>query len=62
MQCKMAIAMIVKNFDLTVNEKTQDHPLQLDPNQSLNIKIGGLWLNFEPKLKKLDTKYGAIPE
>lgn len=56
MQCKMAIVMIVKNFIMTVNEKTQDHPLELDPNESLNIKIGGLWLNFEPKLKKMESE------
>lgn len=56
MQCKMAIVMIVKKFILTVNEKTQDHPLELDPNESSNIKIGGLWLNFDPKLKKMASE------
>lgn len=55
MQCKTAIVMIVKNFILSVNEKTQDQPLKLDPNESLNIKIGGLWLNFEPRLKIMET-------
>lgn len=55
MQCKTAIVMIVKNFILSVNEKTQDQPLKLDSNESYNIKIGGLWLNFEPRLKIMET-------
>jgi hypothetical protein len=48
MQSKAALAAIVKNFELSVNEKTQDNPFVIDPKQFLNIKVGGLWLNFKP--------------
>jgi hypothetical protein len=48
MQSKAAIAALVRNFEMSVNEKTQDNPLVLDPNEFLNVKIGGLWLNFAP--------------
>lgn len=46
LQSKAALAAIVHNFEMSVNEKTQDNPLVLDPNEFLNVKIGGLWLNF----------------
>ena len=47
MQSKAALAAIVRNFEISVNEKTQD-PLVLDPKEFLNLKIGGLWLDFKP--------------
>lgn len=46
MQSKAAIAGIVKNFKLSVNQKTAKK-LILDPKEFLNIKVGGLWLDFE---------------
>lgn len=56
MQCKLALTTIIKNFILTVNEKTQDAPLLIDPNEALkNVKIGGFWINFEPIIKTLET-------
>jgi hypothetical protein len=48
LQSKAALAEIVRNFRITVNEKTQDNPLIIDPKEFLNIKVGGLWLNFKP--------------
>lgn len=47
MQSKAAIAEIVRNFEITVNDKTQQ-PLIIDPKEFLNIKTGGLWLDFKP--------------
>lgn len=47
MQSKAAIAHLVKNFEITVNEKTKQ-PLTIDPKEFLNIKIGGIWLDFKP--------------
>lgn len=47
MQSKASIATIVKNFEMSVNEKTADK-LILDPKEFLNLKIGGLWLDFKP--------------
>lgn len=47
MQSKAAIAGIVKNFKISVNDKTQ-HPLVLAPKEFLNVKVGGLWLDFKP--------------
>lgn len=51
MQCKVAVIEILNFFILTVNEKTHDDPLEIDPQETLNNKIGGLWLNFEPLIK-----------
>ncbi|KAL7036967.1 hypothetical protein ACKWTF_009020 [Chironomus riparius] len=48
LQSKAALAAIVRNFEFSVNEKTQDNPLIIDPKEFLNIKVGGLWLNFKP--------------
>jgi hypothetical protein len=45
-QSKSAIAGIVKNFEISVNEKTQ-HPLEMDPKEFINIKKGGLWLDLK---------------
>lgn len=46
MQSKAAIAMIVKNFDFSVDPKTK-FPLEVDPKEFLNAKIGGLWMKFK---------------
>lgn len=48
MQSKLALAGLVHNFEMTVNEKTQDNPLIIDPSEFLNIKKGGLWIDFKP--------------
>ncbi|CAG9805403.1 unnamed protein product [Chironomus riparius] len=48
LQSKAALAAIVGNFEVTVNSKTQDNPLVIDPKEFLNIKTGGLWLDFKP--------------
>lgn len=47
MQSKAAVAEIVRNFEISVNNKTQ-RPLIIDPKEFLNIKSGGLWLDFKP--------------
>lgn len=47
LQSFAAIAGIVKNFRITVNEKTAKK-LIIDPKEFINIKIGGLWLDYEP--------------
>jgi cytochrome P450 len=47
MACKAAVVNIVKNFKLTVNSRTSEE-LRIDPNEFLNIKQGGLWINFKP--------------
>lgn len=46
MQSKAAIAEIVKTYELSVNEKTQ-LPLTMEETNFLNVKKGGLWLNFK---------------
>ncbi|KAL7036962.1 hypothetical protein ACKWTF_009015 [Chironomus riparius] len=47
MACKAAVVQLVKNFKITVNSRTSEE-LRIDPNEFLNIKKGGLWLNFKP--------------
>ena len=44
---KRGISEVVKNFELTVNKKTQQ-PLVHDPKQFMIMPIGGLWLDFKP--------------
>lgn len=47
LESKAAIATIIKNFELSVNEKTP-RELVIEPIGFLNDKIGGFWLNFKP--------------
>jgi hypothetical protein len=47
-QSKAALATIIKNYEVTVNRKTQDNPFVIDANEFLNIKTGGIWVNFKP--------------
>lgn len=47
MQSKAAIADIVRNFEIKVNNKTQ-RPLIIDPKEFINVKTGGVWLDFKP--------------
>lgn len=47
MQSKAAIVEIIKNFKISVNSKTEK-VLVLDPNEFMNVKKGGLWLDFKP--------------
>lgn len=46
-QSKAAIVELINNFELSVDPRTQDNPLVIDPNEFLNIEVGGLWLNFK---------------
>lgn len=53
MQSKAAVVEIIKNFNISVNKKTE-LPLVIDPKEFLNVKKGGLWVNFKPaKMFKL---------
>ncbi|XP_037052040.1 probable cytochrome P450 28d1 [Bradysia coprophila] len=45
-QSKAAVAEIIRNFEVTVNPKTQE-PLVLDPKAFILLPTGGLWLNFK---------------
>lgn len=47
MLSKSAIVQLVRNFEITVNRKTQK-PLVMDPKEFLNVKAGGIWLDFKP--------------
>lgn len=47
LQSIAGVAAIVKNFEITVNRKTAKK-LVLDPKEFVNVKIGGLWLDFKP--------------
>lgn len=47
MQSKAAVAEIVRNFDISVSTKTQV-PLVIDPKEYINVKTGGVWLDFKP--------------
>ncbi|CAG9806372.1 unnamed protein product [Chironomus riparius] len=46
-QVKAAVVEIIRNFEMSVNEKTQ-RPLIIDTSTFLNAKKGGLWLNIQP--------------
>ncbi|RZC38640.1 p450 domain containing protein [Asbolus verrucosus] len=45
MQVKAALIHIIKNFIVTLNNKTQV-PLKLNPTYPMMSPVGGLWLNF----------------
>lgn len=49
LQLKAAIFEIVRNYKITVDPKMSlDEELEIDPDELLmNMKKGGLWLNFE---------------
>lgn len=51
MQMKRAIYEVVKNFELSVSDKTVQ-PLRMDPKQLFTAAVGGIWLNFEPILEQ----------
>lgn len=46
LQSKAAIIEIVKSFEISVNHKTAKD-LVIDPQEYMNIKTGGLWLDFK---------------
>lgn len=46
-QSKAAIVEIIRNFDLTVNEKTK-LPLIFDPKEFILMPEGGYWINYKP--------------
>lgn len=45
LQVKMAIVVIIKDFDIRVNKKTKE-PLEIDPKYFLLLAKGGIWLDF----------------
>lgn len=45
-QIKLGVAQIIKNFELSVNSKTQ-LPLTYDKWYIMLCPIGGLWMNFK---------------
>lgn len=45
-QAKAGLIEIVKNFEISVNKKTQE-PFVLDPKEFMTMPIGGIWLNFK---------------
>lgn len=47
MQSKSAVAAILQNFEISVNGKTAKK-LVIEPKEFMNIKVGGLWLDFKP--------------
>lgn len=47
MQSKVAIIEVIKNFKISVNDKTEKK-LVNDPAEFMNVKRGGLWLDFAP--------------
>ncbi|KAG5671154.1 hypothetical protein PVAND_001367 [Polypedilum vanderplanki] len=46
MQSKAAVIEIVRNFELSVNDKTQK-PLKIGATEIFNVKSGGLWLDMK---------------
>lgn len=48
LQLKLAVYAIVRNFDITVNREMTNDELEIDPEELLmNVKKGGMWLNFK---------------
>lgn len=47
MQSKAAVAEIIKNFKITINEKTEPG-FVIDPTEFMYIKKGGIWIDFKP--------------
>ncbi|XP_037827151.1 probable cytochrome P450 28c1 [Lucilia sericata] len=49
-QCKSAISSLIKSFRVKLNTKTQ-HNYRLDAKSFLALHAGGVWLDFENRLK-----------
>lgn len=47
LQTKAAIVEVLKTFKISVNSKTAAN-LVFDPAEFMNIKKGGLWIDFKP--------------
>lgn len=45
-QAKAGLVEIVRNFELSVNRKTQE-PIQLDPKEYFSLPLGGIWVDFK---------------
>jgi cytochrome P450 family 28 len=45
-QSKAAIVGIVKNFEISINDKTPKEQV-IDPKEFINIKVGGFWVDFK---------------
>lgn len=46
-QMKMGISELVRNFTLSLNEKSSADVIY-DPKTFINYPVGGVWVNFEP--------------
>lgn len=44
-QSKVAIVELIRNFNITVNGKTQQ-PILIDPKEFITFPKGGYWLNY----------------
>ncbi|KAJ6638130.1 putative cytochrome P450 28a5, partial [Pseudolycoriella hygida] len=58
-QSKAAVAEILRNFEVTVNTKTQE-PLVLDPKAFLLLPIGGLWINLKALEYRTKSPYVGV--
>ncbi|XP_065338079.1 cytochrome P450 6B1-like [Cloeon dipterum] len=48
-QIKMALAIVLSKFRLTLNELT-NQPLRFDPKTLISTPLGGIWLNIEERI------------
>lgn len=44
-QSKAAIVALIRNFNITVNNKTEQ-PILIDPKEFITFPKGGYWLNY----------------
>ena len=49
MEAKIALANLVRNFNLLPSEKTKE-PLELDPSAAIAYAKGGLYINVEKRV------------
>lgn len=47
MQAKRAVVEVIRNFNISVNDKTEP-TVVFDPAEFINIKRGGVWLDYKP--------------
>lgn len=46
LQVKTGVAYVIKNFEVTINEKNKK-PIEFNPFNIIIEFIGGIWLNFK---------------
>lgn len=46
METKVALTTILRNFRITLNEKTH-HPLKIAKRSVIPVAEGGIWVNLE---------------